>query len=104
MPCYVRVERSDFGNKVSNPWADSTHPLVTRNSSLSAVALLAAMLPRLAFCEGSPVSFLDQLRGKPPEAVSGNPAAESMVPGNAWLIGLIPGKPLDEIGLRLGGT
>ena len=77
---------------------------MTRNFSLPAVALLAAMLPRLAFCEESSVSFLDQLRGEPPKAVSGNPAAESQVPGNAWLIGLIPGKPLDEIGLRLGGV
>ena len=68
------------------------------------MALLAATLPRLGFCEESSVSFLDQLRGEPPKAVSGNPAAESQVPGNAWLIGLIPGKPLDEIGLRLGGV
>ncbi len=60
------------------------------------------MLPHLAFCEEP--SSLDQLRGQPPAAVSGNPAAESIVPGNAWLIGLMPGKPLDKIGLRLGGV
>ena len=60
------------------------------------------MLPPLAFCEEP--SSLDQLRGEPPAAVSGNPAAESIVPGNAWLIGLMPGKPLDKIGLRLGGV
>lgn len=73
-------------------------------SGLPAVALLAAMIPRLALCEESSVSLRDQLRGRPPEPISGNPAAENNFPGNAWLIGLIPGKPLDQIGLRLGGV
>ena len=64
---------------VSGP-AVAPIPLVTRNFCLPAVALFAAMLPRLAFCEESSVPFLDQLRGEPPKAVSGNPAAESRFP------------------------
>ncbi|HEY5954317.1 MAG TPA: carbohydrate porin [Terrimicrobiaceae bacterium] len=68
------------------------------------IALLAATLPQFARCEEAAGSFLDQLRGRPAAAISGNPAAENNLPGNAWLIGLIPGKPLDTIGLRLGGV
>jgi porin len=77
---------------------------VTRSYCLLAVALLTAILPHLAPCEEVPVSFPDKVRGRPPEAISGNPAAVDSLPGNAWLIGLIPGKPLDETGLRLGGV
>jgi porin len=38
-----------------------------------------------------------------PTAISGNPAAETNLPGNGWAAGLIPGKPLDNVGLRVGG-
>lgn len=41
--------------------------------------------------------------GTPPHAISGNPAAASDMPGNAWLLGLIPDQPLEKAGLRLGG-
>ncbi len=101
---HVRMERS-IGKQSINPGGNAAVlARVTQNFSLAALALLAAMLTPIAFCEESTVSLLDQLRGEAPQAVSGNPAAESIVPGNAWLIGLIPGRPLGEIGLRLGGV
>jgi porin len=38
-----------------------------------------------------------------PRAISGNPASESILPGNAWFMEQIPGDPLDKVGLRIGG-
>ena len=48
-----------------------------------------------------PVSFLDQLRGKVPRSITGNPAAENNLPGTG-LAGRILHLP-EESGLRLGG-
>jgi porin len=48
-----------------------------------------------------PVSFLDQLRGKVPSSVTGNPAAEDVLPGTG-LAGRILHLP-EKSGLRLGG-
>ncbi len=48
------------------------------------------------------VSFLDQLRGKAPASISGNPAAENAVPGTS-LAGRLLHLPEDK-GLRLGGV
>jgi porin len=48
-----------------------------------------------------PVSFLDQLRGKVPKSITGNPAAENNLPGTG-LAGRILHLP-EESGLRLGG-
>ena len=48
-----------------------------------------------------PISFLDQLRGKVPKSITGNPAAENNLPGTG-LAGRILHLP-EESGLRLGG-
>ena len=48
-----------------------------------------------------PISFLDQLHGKVPKSITGNPAAESNLPGSG-LAGRILHLPA-ETGLRLGG-
>jgi porin len=49
-----------------------------------------------------PVSFWDQLHGKAPVSISGNPAAENAVPGTG-LAGRLLHLPEDK-GLRLGGV
>ena len=58
------------------------------------------------FCQdeppAAPVSFLDQLRGKVPASISGNPAAADSLPGTG-LAGRILHLP-DESGLRVGGV
>jgi porin len=48
-----------------------------------------------------PVSFLDQLRGKVPKSIAGNPAAENNLPGTG-LAGRVFHLP-EKSGLRLGG-
>jgi porin len=77
---------------------------VTRSRCLAIVVLLTAALARLALSEEASASSRDQAQGPAPEAISGNPAAENILPGNAWLTGLIPGRPFDESGLHLGGV
>ena len=77
---------------------------MTRSRCLAIVVLFTAALARLALSEEASASSRDQAQGPAPEAISGNPAAENILPGNGWLTGLIPGRPLDESGLHLGGV
>ncbi|MFZ4780287.1 MAG: carbohydrate porin [Terrimicrobiaceae bacterium] len=63
--------------------------------------LLGAPLRAVEPVEEPPVSFLDQVFGKAPKAISGNPVAESDLPGTG-LAGRFLHLP-EETGLRLGG-
>ena len=56
-------------------------PPVTRSRCLAIVVLLTAALARLALSEEASASSRDQARGPAPEAISGNPAAENILPG-----------------------
>ncbi len=50
----------------------------------------------------APISFFDQLRGRVPASITGNPAAENEVPGTG-LAGRLLHLP-EESGLRIGGV
>lgn len=71
-------------------------------STFTAAAFLATATATLPAADPAPPSFLDQLRGHVPPAITGNPAADNEMPGTGrlthWLH--LP----DETGLRLGGV
>jgi len=63
---------------------------------------LAAGLAGPARADDRPVTFLDQVAGKVPKSITGNPAAENELPGTG-LAGSLLHLP-DDSGLRLGGV
>jgi carbohydrate-selective porin OprB len=71
--------------------------------SFASCAFLCALVFNVRAEEAAerPVSFLDQLRGKVPKSIAGNPAAENNLPGTG-LAGRVFHLP-EKSGLRLGG-
>jgi len=71
---------------------------------LSALTLGVAARPFVRAAEPEPenISFLDQLQGKVPNSITGNPAAVDAMPGTG-LAGQLLHVP-EQTGLRLGGV
>ncbi len=82
-----------------------THDLL-RRIRIVALAMLFASAPCLVSAEqpprDEPASFLDQVRGKVPASITGNPAADNELPGTG-LAGRLRRLP-DSSGLRIGGV